>query len=197
LSRVAEHHQAQTAASLIPALFTRTPDVVRRVDRLLNPTRNATRKLSFAAMGVGICVMIASASHLRALPLIGEVSAVLVAPEAPALIRAALSTLRAPATPQVVSEAAATKSIRRTAPPNPVITFAATTAAPVAAALPIVNARSFPVIDTPPIVPTRVLPRTSEGGWRFGATIGQATRKAGAAVGGSMTKAGASIAKSF
>jgi beta-lactamase regulating signal transducer with metallopeptidase domain len=197
LSRVAEHHQAQTAASLVPALFTRSPDVVRRVERLLNPKRNATRKLSFAAASVGICVMTASAAHLRALPLIGEVSAALVAPEAPALIRTALSALRAPSTPQVVPEAAATKSMRQTASPDLVMTIATATAPPVVTALPIVDARSFPAIDTPPIVPTRVLAQTSASGWRFGATIGQATRKAGAAVGGSMTKAGTSIAKSF
>ena len=195
LSRVAEHHQTQAAASLLPALFSRTPDVVRRVDRLLNPKRNATRKLSFAAAGVGICIMSASAAHLRALPLIGEVSAALVAPEAPALIRATLSTLRAPATPQVMSAAAATNSMRRPAQHDPGVPSAATTAAPVTATLPIVDARSFPAIDTPE--PARVLPQTSPTGWRFGATIGQATRKAGAAVGGSVTKAGASIAKSF
>jgi hypothetical protein len=67
----------------------------------------------------------------------------------------------------------------------------------VVTALPIVDARSFPAIDTPPIVPTRVLPEPSASGWRFGATIGQATRKAGVAVSGSMTKARESIAKSF
>jgi hypothetical protein len=77
------------------------------------------------------------------------------------------------------------------------MTTATSPAPPVVTALPIVDARSFTAIDTPPIVPTRVLPQTPASGWRFGATIGQATRKAGAAVGGSMTKAGASIAKSF
>ncbi len=195
LSRVAEHHQTQAAASLLPAWFSRTPDVVRRVDRLLNPQRNATRKLSFAAAGVGICLMLASAAHLRALPLIGEVSAALVAPEVPALIHAALSTLRAPTTPQVMSAVAATKSMRRSTQHEPDVPSAATTAAPVIATLPVVDARSFPAIDTAEPAPVR--PQTSPSGWRFGATIRQATRKAGAAVGGSVTKAGASIAKSF
>lgn len=198
LSRVAEYHQTRAAASLLPAWFSRTPDVVRRVDRLLNPKRNATRKLSFAAAGVGIFIMSASAAHLRALPLIGEVSAALGAPEAPpALVRATFSSLRAPVTPQVKSAPAAPKAMRRTAQHDPIVPPAATTAAPVLATLPVVDARSFPAIDTPPIEPTGVLPQTSPSGWRFGATIGQATRKAGAAVGGSITKAGASIAKSF
>jgi hypothetical protein len=96
-----------------------------------------------------------------------------------------------------VTEAPVTKSMRRRPAPDPVIPFAAATKAPPVTALPIVDARSFPAIDTPPVEPTRAIPQTSASGWHFGATIGQATRKAGAAVGVSMAKAGASIAKSF
>jgi len=197
LSRVAHHHQSQTAASLVPALFGRTPDVLRRVDRLLNPKRNATRKLSFAAAGIGIGIMAASAAHLRGFPLIGEVSAALVSHEPPALIRATLSTLRAPSTPQVVLTTDTIKSTRRIAPPEPVVPSAAATPAPFVTPLPIVYAHLFSAMDMPPIAPAQVLPQASASGWRFGAAIGEATRKAGTAVGGSMTKAAASIAKSF
>jgi beta-lactamase regulating signal transducer with metallopeptidase domain len=72
LSRVAENRRVLIAPILIPALFGRTPDVVKRVDRLLNPRRNVTRNLSWIAVAVAVCTIGLATAHLRTVPLIAE-----------------------------------------------------------------------------------------------------------------------------
>ena len=72
LARVAESGRESSALTLIPALFERTPDVVKRVDRLLNARRQATRNLSWTAFAVGACTIVVGAAYLGTIPLIAE-----------------------------------------------------------------------------------------------------------------------------
>jgi beta-lactamase regulating signal transducer with metallopeptidase domain len=211
LSRVAENSQASAGAALVPALFGRTPDVLRRVDRLLNPNRNATRKLSVAAAGVGICMIVTSAAHLRAFPLVGEMRQSFAMPKAPAFIRSGLQTLRHPEAPVVTHTAAPVIATIRTPPsaansvtiPTQDLTIAPPLVEqPMAAALvpseapSILNARSFHSVYVPSPVSARPEQKPVDG-WQLGVTIGRATRKASVAVAGSVAKASVSIAKSF
>jgi beta-lactamase regulating signal transducer with metallopeptidase domain len=72
LSRVAENRRGLIAPILIPALFGGKPDVVKRVDRLLNPRRKVTRNLSWIAFAVSVCAIGLATAHLRTIPLITE-----------------------------------------------------------------------------------------------------------------------------
>ena len=74
LSRVAENRRGLIAPMLIPALFGGKPDVIKRVDRLLNPRRHVTRKLSWVAFALAVCAIGLGTAHLRTVPLIAESS---------------------------------------------------------------------------------------------------------------------------
>jgi beta-lactamase regulating signal transducer with metallopeptidase domain len=74
LSRVVENRRGLIAPILIPALFGGKPDVVKRVDRLLNPRRKVTRNLSWMAFAVAVGTIGLVTVQLRTVPLIAESS---------------------------------------------------------------------------------------------------------------------------
>jgi beta-lactamase regulating signal transducer with metallopeptidase domain len=220
LSRVAEHNQARVPPAIVPALFHKTPDVLRRVDRLLNPKRNASRRMSLAAAAAGVCIITASAVHLRALPLVGEISAVFAIPDVPRLTRAVIAgpIVSAPSAPSAPNAPGAPDSVPlvvdlpqaqpRSEPdaPAPLIVAPplaerAVTAMPAPVVeTPSIDSRSFHGAHVPPSVTARE--RTSPppplaDAWDLGTVIGKATKKASVAVAGSVAKASVSIAKIF
>jgi beta-lactamase regulating signal transducer with metallopeptidase domain len=211
LSRVAQHNQVPVSPRLAPALFGKTPDVLLRVDRLLNPRRNANRRLSLTTAAAGICLISVSAAHLRALPLVGEFSAGLSIPDPPRLVAAAIRVVSAPEVP------AATETITAVAPaprvgPREGSEAALSDVMPMAvpflaqhsqtstfdpAEMVSIDSRSFHTVYAPPRVSAQERTAPSPRGWQFGAAIGKATKKASLVVGGSVAKVGISIAKSF
>ncbi|MCM3878808.1 MAG: M56 family metallopeptidase [Vicinamibacterales bacterium] len=217
LSRVAERNQARVSPALVPALFRKTPDVLLRVDRLLNPKRNANRRMSFAAAAAGVCIIMASAVHLRALPLVGEISAVLAIPDVPRLTRAVFAgpivsaqsfpsaSSRPDSGPLVVDLPRAQPRSEPDAPAPlvvvPLLAERTVTAMPAPVVeTPSIDSRSFQGAHVPPSVTARERtspPPAPAAAWDLGTVIGKATKKASVAVAGSVAKASVSIAKSF
>jgi beta-lactamase regulating signal transducer with metallopeptidase domain len=223
LARVAERSRESIASILIPALFARTPDVVKRVDRLLNARRHVTRHLSWTACAVGVCAIAAGAAHLAAIPLIAEAVSegdlTVSLPTLPAISAISMTT-QTPEVGAVVVEIAAPEANSIPAPvaPRNLVETARSRSFPSAGAAPtrLPAAQRPPVevltvVDSTPfqaIYPTedsRALPKPqaslsqdTRNSWQItGMTIGAATRKASVTVAATVTKASVSFAKSF
>jgi beta-lactamase regulating signal transducer with metallopeptidase domain len=220
LARVAERGRESIGPMLIPALFGRTPDVVKRVDRLLNARRHVTRKLSWTACAVGVCTIVAAAAHLAEIPLIAEAVAVrdlaVSLPNLPSRFIAA----RTAEVGALVVEIAAHETTPVLAPPAPrkVVeparsrSFSSAGAAPTTLPVPqqpsvevLTVVDSTPFQATYPTEDSRALPNPkaspandTRNPWQItGMTIGAATRKASVTVAATVTKASVSFAKSF
>jgi hypothetical protein len=197
---VAEKNRPSAATSMVPALFGRTPEVLRRVDRLLDSKRNATRKLSFVTAAIAMCTIAIGAAELRAFPLVGEVRAALAIPDAPALIHAAFSIasgLETPVLAQKISTPAATTRALPRAGSDEMIPDAPLAEIIVDTVETIIPSRTYPARVAQENHSEAQSARKLSDAWQFGATIGKVTRRASVAVADSATKAGVSIAKSF
>jgi hypothetical protein len=220
LSRILENRRGSTDTVLIPALFGRTPDVLKRVERLLNPRRTVTPNLSFAACGVAVCIIAASAANLRAVPLIAEINVTVPTPRA-AGVGIEASSISAPMpVPDVVlpvrlartPPAAKTTSATTRTPaptrsdaiptPTPAPTPAPTTIATMSA--PATHTDAISIIDSQPFHAVLMsLPEASgvqdtRNGWQItGMTIGTVAQKLSVSLAGSVAKTSVSIAKSF
>ncbi len=225
LARVIEAHHTRLDSAIVPALFRGTPDVLSRVDRLLNANRNATRRVSIAAAAMGAAIILILATHLHSIPLIGELGALdtpdvrrpvtwsiagAVLPQAPLLDAPAPAPAGPrPLVPRIVTrqQTASVEADARVAD-----TIALAEEAPV---LTDISARSISPLS---LVPGPLSPngaqrpdqglRTKDQGLRtkdqgpskdqgLFTNVGRATRKASVALAGSLSKASVSLASSF
>jgi beta-lactamase regulating signal transducer with metallopeptidase domain len=219
LSRVAHVNRQTNAPALVPGLFGRTPDVLRRVDRLLMPRRRVTRAPSFIAAALAICTLAVSAGQLRARPLVTDAEPAGLLPRVAAIVKTfgervsvAKGQTSAVEIPSPLAAAAApARSVRKTAVAPAVDTSAVLdTLVPEAVAtrsghvetVSITESRFF--IAHPDNKPHVVLPlqgglgEQARNSWQItGITIGTVARKASVTVADTVAKASVSIAKSF
>ena len=109
---------------LVPTLFRRRHDLVRRVNRLLDTRGRTRRKVSLPAFAAGVCAMIAVSVQLRTMPLLGEFMGFAL-PEVAAIERSAFVMRSSFAIREPMGEtphAAAGPALDDTRPPRAVAT---------------------------------------------------------------------------
>ncbi len=89
--------RVRSVPALVPTLFGVEHDLVRRVHRLLAVKGRTRRRASLAALAAAACAIVALASHLKTVPLVGE-SVLSVLPRVASLAApaASLASIRVP-----------------------------------------------------------------------------------------------------
>jgi beta-lactamase regulating signal transducer with metallopeptidase domain len=217
LSRIAHASRGSDGPVLVQALFGRTPDVLRRVERLLTPRRHVTRAPSLVAAAFAIGTVAVSVAQLRALPLVTDAQPTGVLPQVAAIApRLSASERSAPEPVASLDPVAPVVSLRRVpaAPqiatsnvPAPLRSELVVAHTPHVEIVSITESRPFYVahpddkahaVLPPQVASQQARVEDARNPWQItGMTIGTVARKASVTVAGGVTKASVSIAKSF
>jgi len=222
LLRVAESQPSRVGPALAPALF-RSPDVVRRVSRLLAAKPNAARTLSYAALCMGCMAIGFGVAHLRFVPLVGEHREIFSIPSPRAqrpldtspdftsdVVATAPIESLTPASGTLRTASATKRLSEPQASAEPATNDASSIAIQHSAAIPapevletsiITDARPFHTVATSPTLKRETASPSQPSlmnGWQMaGVAIGRVAHDASARVAGSVTKASVSLAKTF